>query len=199
MKQEKMSKGLRYFFKKLERKSGLLETEKNNQAEQIKEVPFDEVERFSRALMTQNIFIYTVGMNGKRESTILAKAMFSINKMVRLYYSTTLDETGQGYLRLRADFNRQLILVERLHGLRPEPELIYASLDESHVIRFFANWILKRIDWEKTRVNHLELYKQLKQIEQKELEDRLAIQLAKEQEEELQTTLERHFGAERKY
>jgi len=199
MKQEKMSKGLRYFFKKLERKSGLLETEKNNQAEQIKEVPFEEVERFSRALMTQNIFIYTVGMNGKRESTILAKAMFSINKMVRLYYSTTLDETGQGYLRLRADFNRQLILVERLHGLRPEPELIYASLDESHVIRFFANWILKRIDWEKTRVNHLELYKQLKQIEQKELEDRLAIQLAKEQEEELQTTLERHFGAERKY
>lgn len=199
MKQEKMSKGLRYFFKKLERKSGLLETEKNNQAEQIKEVPFDEVERFSRALMTQNIFIYTVGMNGKRESTILAKAMFSINKMVRLYYSTTLDETGQGYLRLRADFNRQLILVERLHGLRPEPELIYASLDESHVIRFFANWILKRIDWEKTRVNHLELYKQLKQIEQEELEARLAIQLAEEQEEELQTTLERHFGAERKY
>jgi len=199
MKQEKMSKGLRYFFKKLEKKSGLLDSEKLEQEESVKEVPFDQVERFARALMTQNIFIYTVGMNGKRESTILTKAMFSINKVVRLYYSTTLDEYGQGYLRLSADYNRQLILVERLHGFRPEPELIYASLDENHVIRFFSNWILKRIDWEKTRVNHLELYKELKRIEVEEAEEKLAKLLAERQEAELQTTLDRHFGSKRRY
>ncbi len=86
--------------------------------------------------MTQNIFIYTVGVNGKRESTILTKAMFSINKVVRIYYSTSFDESQQGFLRLSPDVDQQLILVERLHGFRPKPELLYASKDECHVIRF---------------------------------------------------------------
>lgn len=195
MNEQNMSKGLRYFFKKLEKKSGQLESEKNSYAEQTKEVPFDEIERFSRALMTQNIFIYTVGINCKKESTILTKAMFSINKVVRLYYSTTLDVLGQGYIRLRTDNDKQLIVVERLHGFRPEPEVIYASLDEGHVMRFFTNWILKRIDWKKTRVSHLDLYKELQKIEQEEQEEKIIKELARVEEQEVQLALERHFGA----
>ncbi len=191
-----MSKGLRYFFKKLEKKSGQLDLDKQLSLENKKEVPFDEIERFSRSLMTQNIFLYTVGMNGKRESTILTKAMFSINKMVRLYYSTTLDVSGQGYIRLRTDHDKQLILVEQLHGYRPKPEIIYASLDEGHVIRFFANWILKRVDWDKTRVQHLELYKELKRLEQEEHDARVAEELLLIEERDLQATLSKHFGLE---
>ena len=198
MNQQRMSKGLRYFFKRLEKKSNLLDLREEKRAEQVQEVCFDEVEKFSRSLMTQNIFIHTVGINGKHESTILAKAMFSINKVVRLYYSTTLDEEGQGYLRLRADNLQQLILVERLHGARPKPEVIYASLDEFHVIRFFANWIIKRIDWEKTRINHLDLYKELLDVEQEEHEERVAKELEEMETLKIQSTLDKHFGTEKK-
>lgn len=198
MKQQKISNGLRYFFKRLEKKSNLLDLRGERSAEQIQEVCFDEVEKFSRSLMTQNIFIHTVGINGKHESTILSKAMFSINKVVRLYYSTTLDEGGQGYLRLRADNLQQLIIVERLHGVRPEPEVIYASLDEFHVIRFFANWIIKRIDWDKTRINHLDLYKDLLVVEQEEHEERIAKELEEIETLKIQTTLNKHFGTEKR-
>ena len=189
-----MSKSLRHFFKRLEKRSDQLDDLRVADEGMFKEVPFDEIERFSRAIMTQNIFIHTVGINGKHESTILSKAMFSINKVVRLYYSTSIDESRQGYLRLRADKNQQLILVERLHGLRPKPELLYASLDECHVIRFFVNWILKRIDWQKTRIKNLDLYRNMKEIERLEYEEQIAKELELLESQEIQSTLERHFG-----
>ncbi|HBQ44874.1 MAG TPA: hypothetical protein DD716_04410 [Thiomicrospira sp.] len=189
-----MSKSLRYFFKRLEKRSDQLDDLRAADEGGSKEVPFDEIERFSRAIMTQNIFIHTVGINGKHESTILAKAMFSINKVVRLYYSTSIDESRQGYLRLRADQHQQLILVERLHGLRPKPELLYASLDECHVIRFFVNWILKRIDWQKTKIKNLDLYRNMKEIERLEYEEQIAKELELLETQEIQSTLERHFG-----
>ena len=169
-----ISPGLRYFFKKMEKKSAEIESLRLLAEENNKVVPFDEVEKFARALMTQNIFIHTVGVNGKHESTILAKAMFSINKVVRLYYSTSFDEYTQGYLRIRPDMNQQMILVERLHGYRPEPEVLYASMDECHVMRFFIGWLLRRIDWEKTKLDNLDLYKRFVEVEREELEAKIA-------------------------
>lgn len=198
MKKQEITKGLKYFFKKLEKKSQQLEDERLSYEAGHKEISFDEVENFARALMTQNIFIYTVGVNGKRESTILAKAMFSINKVVRLYYSTSFDESVQGYIRLRASQEQQLVLVERMHGFRPKPELLYASADECHVIRYFANWVAKRIDWNKTKIGNLDLYKRFKEVERTEYEDRVAEEIAELEAQELQKTLDKHFGKDAK-
>lgn len=194
MNKTQISPALRYFFKKMERKSNEIAEFRLREVESHKTVPFDEVEKFSRALMTQNIFIHTVGVNGKHESTILSKAMFSINKVVRLYYSTSFDEYTQGYLRLRPDANQQLILVERLHGYRPKPELLYASMDECHVIRFFVSWLLRRIDWDKTKLDNLDLYKRFMEVEREELEAKIAEEEAEREAEELQKTLDKHFG-----
>jgi hypothetical protein len=199
MKEEEITKGLRYFFKRLEKKSGQLYYEEEIRIQRVKKVPFEELEKFVRALMTQNIFIFTVGINGKRESTILNKAMFNTNNVIRLYYSTSLDEFNQGYLLLRADSNKQLVLVERLHGVRPKPEVIYASLDENHVIRFFVNWILRRVDWDKTRIKHLELYKKFKEVEKQEHAQKIANELAKLEELNIKSTFNKHFGETKMY
>jgi hypothetical protein len=196
MKKQDITKGLKYFFKKLEKKSSELEEEKASYIASQRNVPFDQVETFARALMTQNIFIHTVGVNGKHESTILSKAMFSINKVVRLYYSTSFDESVQGYIRLRPCYQQQLIVVERMHGYRPKPELLYASIDECHVIRFFSNWIVKRIDWSKTKISNLDLYKRFKEVERQEYEEQVAEEIAQLEAMELQKTLDKHFGKE---
>ncbi|KUJ75990.1 hypothetical protein AVO42_03595 [Thiomicrospira sp. XS5] len=198
MNKMEITPALRYFFKKLERKSEALRQAEILEKDLKKTVPFDEVERFARSIMTQNIFIYTVGVNGKRESTILTKAMFSINKVVRIYYSTSFDEDQQGFLRLRPDIDQQLILVERLHGFRPKPELLYASKDECHVIRFFINWLMRRVDWEKTKIDNLDLYKRFVDVERKELEEAIAAEEAEREHHELQRTLDKHFGQREK-
>lgn len=198
MSKTNITPALKYFFKKLERKSDEYYRAEQSQEVKSHSVPFDEVERFARAIMTQNIFIHTVGINGKHESTILTKAMFSINKVVRLYYSTTLDENNQGYIRIRPDSEQQLILVERLHGFRPNPELLYASLDECHVIRFFISWLIRRIDWDKTKVSNLDLYKEFVEIERKEIEDEIAVQQAEQQQTELKNALKKHFPEQKK-
>uniref|UniRef100_Q31IT8 Uncharacterized protein n=1 Tax=Hydrogenovibrio crunogenus (strain DSM 25203 / XCL-2) TaxID=317025 RepID=Q31IT8_HYDCU len=193
MNKSEITPALQYFFKKLERKSEEVRQHKLATEDKKEIVPFDEVERFARAIMTQNIFIHTVGVNGKPESTILTKAMFSINKVVRLYYSTSLDEDRQGYLRIHPDRKKQLIVVERLHGFRPKPEILYASLDECHVIRFFVGWLLRRIDWEKTKIDNLDLYKKFVDLERKALEEAIAAEEAEKQEAQLQQTLDKHF------
>lgn len=194
MQRQQITPGLRYFFKKLERRSEEINEALSLKSSQKKVVPFDEVERFARAIMTQNIFIHTIGVNGKHESTILTKAMFSINKVVRLYYSTTLDDSKQGYIRLRPCVEKQLIVVERLHGYRPKPEILYASIDECHVIRFFVGWLLRRIDWDKTKLNNLDLYKKFVQVEREELEAKIAEEEEERKAHELQQTLDKHFG-----
>lgn len=198
MSKSTITPALRYFFKKLERRSEEIYQSDRSKNVKATGVPFDEVERFARAIMTQNIFVHTVGINGKHESTILTKAMFSINKVVRLYYSTTLDESNQGYIRIRPDSEQQLIIVERLHGYRPHPELLYASLDECHVIRFFISWLIRRIDWEKTKVANLDLYREFVEIERKEIEDEVAIQQAQRQEAELRKAVNKHFPDKKK-
>ncbi|WP_024850363.1 hypothetical protein [Hydrogenovibrio kuenenii] len=198
MKKQEITKGLKYFFKKLEKKSQQLDEERAADLASRREIAFDEVESFSRALMTQNIFIHTIGINGKHESTILAKAMFSINKVVRVYYSTSFDENVQGYIRLRPCYQQQLVVVERMHGYRPKPELLYASVDECHVVRYFANWISKRVDWNKTKISNLDLYKQFKEVERQEYEEKVAEEIAQIEALELKKTLDKHFGKDAK-
>lgn len=142
--------------------------------------------------MTQNLFIHTVGLNGKHESTIFAKAAFSMNKVVRIYYSTSFDEDETGFLRIRPDKRERKIIVERLHGYRPKPETLYMSADECHVIRFMVRWLMRRIDWSKTKLANLDLYKRFQQEQQLEIEAQIAEAAARQEEEELQRALEKH-------
>jgi len=198
MKNIDVSPALQYFFKKLEKKSESLEGERLIAEAQHEEVPFEELEKFFRALKTQNIFIHTVGMSGKSTSTLLEKAIFNLNKVIRVYYSTSFDESVQGFVRIRIDMEQHLILVEKMHGYRPTPEQLYASKDECHVIRFMVRWLMRRIDWDKTKLENLDLYKRFREQEQEALEAALAEEQARIEEEAIQAELEKHFGSQAK-
>ncbi|WP_321326138.1 hypothetical protein [Thiomicrorhabdus sp.] len=183
---------IKYFFRRLEKRSAEIQEELNSEADARQEVHFEEVEGFFRQIMTQNIFIHTVGLNGKHESTILSKAIFSMNRVVRIYYSTSFDEEQSGFIRIKPVNKEQKIIVERLHGCRPKGELMYASQDQSHVIRFMIRWLLRRIDWDKTRLANLDLYKRFLEQQQAEIEEQIAAAAALKEEEELKLALERH-------
>ncbi|NPA72910.1 MAG: hypothetical protein GXO35_08795 [Gammaproteobacteria bacterium] len=183
---------VKYFFKHLERRSATLKIEREREKLAHQEIPFDEVEQFFRQILYQNIFIHTVGQNGKHESTILSKAIFSMNSVVRIYYSTSFDENNSGFIRIRPDMEEQLIIVERMHGHRAEPELLYASKRQCHVVRFLVRWLLRRIDWSKTKLENLDLYKRHLLQEQQEEEARQAEALARQEEEEIRLAFEKH-------
>lgn len=183
---------VKYFFRRLEKRSAQIQQALNAQESQYQEVPFEEVEGFFRQIMTQNIFIHTVGLNGKHESTILSKAIFSMNRVVRVYYSTSFDENHSGFIRLRPDVSLQSIVVERMHGYRPTGDVLYASRDQCHVIRFMIRWLLRRIDWDKTKLNNLDLYKRFLEEQQAEIEKKLAEVEAQREAEEIQQALEKH-------
>lgn len=168
---------LKYFFKTLEKQSDTLKNAKLLNELRYQPVPMDEVEQFVRTIKTQNIFINTVGMNGKRESTILSKAIFSLNKVVRIYYSMSFDDSQTGFIRVSTDVEDQTIVIERLHGLRPKPELLYHSPNQSRIIRFITRWLLRRIDWGKTKLDNLELYKRFVEERQAEREELLRQQI----------------------
>lgn len=187
-----MTPAVKYFFKRLEKRSTQIQEALDYERSLKEPVLFDEVEIFFRQLMTQNIFIHTVGLNGKHESTILAKAVFSMNKVVRIYYSTSFDESDTGFLRIRPDVKEQKIIIERMHGYRPKPEMVYMSKDECHIIRFMVRWLMRRIDWDKTKLNNLDLYKKFVRERQEELEAEIAEAAARQEEEELQRALEKH-------
>lgn len=198
MKKQEITPSIKYFFKRLEDKYRTLEAKKEVVVAEHLSVPFDSVERFVRSIMTQNIFIHTVGLNGKHESTIMSKAAYSINKVVRIYYSTSMDHNKQGYIRIYPNSDKQLILVERLHGFRPEPELIYASKSEVKIVKFLTGWIMKRMDWDKTKLNNLELYKIYTAEERRLEEERIRLAKIAEEEQELIKTLDKHFGKSEK-
>lgn len=168
---------LAYFFKSLERRSDSVKNANQLSQQRFKEVEFGEVEQFFRSLKTQNIFIHTVGMNGKAESAILSKAIFSMGSVVRVYYSNSFDDSKNGFILITPDAETQTIYVERLHGLRPKPEMLYHSLDQMKVIKFMTRWLLRRIDWKKTKLNNLDLYKLFVDARKKEEETRLQAQL----------------------
>lgn len=194
MKKVEIRDPLKYFFKKLERKYAELDREQAAEQQEHPTVSFDEVEQFLRALMGQNIFIYTVGLNGKPESTILAKAIYSMNKVVRIYYSTSMDDSKQGYIRLYPDYEAGVIVVERLHGYLPKPELLYASPRQCHIVRYLTAWLMRRINWDKTKLNNLDLYKQYVAEEKRMQEEIAAAAAAALEEEMLQKSLDEHFA-----
>jgi len=181
---------VKYFLKHLEKRSTALEKVVEEKRNALREVPFEEVENFFRRIMTQNIFIHTVGVNGRPESTILSKATFSMNKVVRVYYSTSFDETETGFVRIQPHHDLQLIIVERLHGYRAKPEILYQSRDQCHVIRFMTRWLIRRIDWDKTHLRNLELYKHFIEQEKREEEERLAALEAQRIEEQMAVAAE---------
>lgn len=183
---------VRYFFKRLEKRSEQIQQAIKAEAFSKQEVEFDKVEGFFRQIMTQNIFIHTVGLNGKHESTILSKAIFSMNSVVRLYYSTSFDENNSGFIRVRPDADMQAIVVERLHGYRPTAEVLYVGKQQCHVIRFMVRWLIRRVDWDKTKLNNLDLYKRFLEDQQLKLEEQIAEAAAKQEEEEIQRALAKH-------
>ncbi len=192
MKNDKaLAPAVKYFFKHLERRSEQIKSNISETSSLHNEIPFEEVEGFFRQIMTQNIFIHTVGLNGKHESTILAKAIFSMDKVVRVYYSTSFDEENIGFIRVRPDSQEQLIIVERVHGLRAESERIYASRDQCHVVRFMVRWLMRRMDWDKTKLDNLELYKRVVAQEQEEMRHKIEEEIAQQEAEELQRALEK--------
>lgn len=168
---------VKYFFKSLEQRSNALKNAERLTEIRYKDVPVDEVEQFFRAIKAQNIFINTVGMNGKRESTILSKAIFNLNQVVRVYYSISFDDNQTGFIRIRPDVTNQTIVVERIHGLRPRPEPLYQSHEQIKIVRYMTRWLLRRIDWDKTKLNNLELYKQFLDVRREEHEEQLRQQL----------------------
>lgn len=184
-KRKSVTPAIKYFLKHLEKRSTAIEKVLETERNAFQEVPFEEIENFFRRIMTQNIFIHTVGVNGRPESTILSKATFSMNKVVRIYYSTSFDESETGFIRIQPHKDLQLIIVERLHGIRPKPEILYQSRDECHVIRFMTRWLIRRIDWNKTHLRNLDLYKQFLEQEQREEEERLAAEEAQKIEEQM--------------
>jgi len=183
---------IKYFFSRLEKRAAEIQQELDSEASAQEEVLFEEVEGFFRQIMTQNIFFFFLSLKGKHESTILAKAIFSMNRVVRVYYSTSFDEDQSGFIRIRPETKQQTIIVERLHGFRPQAEVMYSSKDQAHVIRFMIRWLMRRIDWDKTRLANLDLYKRVLEQRQAEIEEQIAIAAAQQEEEELQRTLERH-------
>ncbi|WP_130536617.1 hypothetical protein [Thiomicrorhabdus indica] len=171
-KKIEVTPALKYFFAKLEKENSRYESE----LERIEEeslLPIDEIEAFVRALKTQNIFIHTVGLSGKRESTILSKAIFSLNKIIKIYYSTSFDEHDTGFIRVRSDLEERTIVVERLHGFRPKAETMYQSSDQCHVIRYLTKWLIQRIDWTKTKLSTLEIYSIYQAVIEEERQEEL--------------------------
>lgn len=179
-----ISPSARYFIKLLEKRSAEIKLEQSAKSQLNQEILFDEVDLFFKQIMSQNIFIYTVGQNGKKESTILAKAIFSMSQVIRVFYSTSFDDENTGFIRIRADRDLQLIIVERMHGIRPKPELLYSSLDQCHVIRFLIRWIMRRVDWSKTKLVNLELYRRYHQELQEEAEAKMNAALAEKEKEQ---------------
>lgn len=186
--QNDITPAVKFFFKSLERRSDALKNAERLTEIRYQDVPIDEVEQFFRTIKSQNIFINTVGVNGKRESTILAKAIFNLNQVVRVYYSISFDDTQSGFLRIRTDVENQTIVVERIHGLRPRPELLYQSADQLKIVRYMTRWLLRRIDWNKTKLNNLELYKQFVEVRREEHEEQLREQIEGVVEEMVDST-----------
>jgi len=190
--QRPISSSASYFIKLLEKRSAEIKDAHSAELLAAQSVPFDEIDLFFKQIMAQNIFINTVGQNGKRESTILAKAIFSMSQIIRIFYSTSFDDENTGFIRIRADNSQKRIVVERLHGVRPKAELLYSSSDQCHVIRFIIRWLMRRVDWDKTKLANLELYRRYHQELQVEAEAKMAAVLAQQESERVQREYEEH-------
>jgi hypothetical protein len=136
-------------------------------------VPFDLVELFVRRLRQQNVFVRILGPNGKYESLLLNKVIFSMSKVVRIYCSVSIRDEDNVFLRIHPDLQRGMIVVEKLQGPHPAPEVIFQHKDQCHIIRFITHWIVARLDWQKTKLSNLDVYKLFVQTRQEQLEQKL--------------------------
>ncbi|WP_044408051.1 hypothetical protein [Thiomicrospira microaerophila] len=168
---------LKHFFNSLERRQQAVHNANALKRDRFKEVEFSEVEQFFRAVRTQNIFIHTVGLNSKAESTILNKALYSMGRVARIYYSSSFDDRKNGFLVIFPDQELQTIVIERMHGLRPTPEMLYHSPDQLKIVKYITRWLLRRIDWKKTKLNNLELYRLFVEARNEEHERQLQEQI----------------------
>jgi len=183
---------IRYFFRHMERRHFELENQRLLNEHDTDEVVVEDIETFFRAIKTQNIFMFTVGLGGKPESTILSKAIYSLNKVVKVYYSTSFDESCSGYIRIRPDPATQTIVIERMHGYRPVAEFLYRSKKQCQIVRYMVEWIMKRIDWNKTRLENLEMYRQFVEERQILLEQRIVEAEKARQAEILESAMAKH-------
>jgi hypothetical protein len=148
-----------YFMRLLERAEDRAMVRKFEQEDSHHFVPFEMVEKFMRQVRQQNIFVFVPGWSSKRESLLITKVSFSMGSVVRLYEGVSVRDEDNSYIRIYPDPKRGKIVVERLRGPDYVPKMIYAHREECHIIRFIAHWIVDRIDWEKTRLRNLDLYK----------------------------------------
>jgi hypothetical protein len=163
-----------YFLRRLERAEDQYLA--HSFADKIKnhhEVPFDLVELFIRRIRQQNIFVRITGPNGKPESLLLNKVLFSMSKVVRIFCSLSMRDEENVYLRMYPDTRRGVIAVERLVGQWTQPQRIFAHHDQCHAIRFLTNWIVERLDWKKTKLRNLDIYKLFVQTRQEQLQQQL--------------------------
>ncbi len=163
-----------YFLRRLERAEDQYLT--RSFAEAVKthhDVPFELVELFIRRIRQQNIFVRITGPNGKYESLLLNKVLFSMSKVVRLYCSVSLRDEENVYLRMYPNTRKGLITVEKIEGQQRQPKVIFEHHDQCHMIRFLTNWIVSRLDWKKTKLRNLDIYKLFVQTRQEQLEQKL--------------------------
>lgn len=163
-----------YFLRRLERAEDQYLTQTFIEAYQTHHnVPFELVDHFVRRLRQQNIFVFARGPNGKPKSLLLTKILFSMNKVIRLYYSLSLREEDYTYLRIYPNSRTGKIAVERVRDRKEPPKVIYAHRDQYHIVRFLTNWIVARMDWKKTKLRNLDIYKLFVETRQRQLEQKL--------------------------
>lgn len=134
----------------------------------------DEIVHFFRVLKGQNIFIQTIGLTGKLESNILSNVIYNFNDEVRLYYSQSLDDSRSGFIRVCPDIDEGLIAVDNIYGDPLSQYRLYQSPDQKAILKYMIRWLLKRIDWQKTRLDNIDLYHVFRERKQAEAEAEVA-------------------------
>lgn len=134
----------------------------------------EEIVHFFRVLKGQNIFIQTIGLTGKLESNILSNVIYNFNDEIRLYYSQSLDETQSGFIRVCPDLPEGVIAVDNIYGEPLSQLRLYQSPDQKAILKYMIRWLLKRIDWQKTRLDNIDLYHIFLERKQAEAEAEVA-------------------------
>ncbi len=162
-----------YFMRLLERAEDRHIVAQFKKEEAFHHVPFELVEKFMRQVRQQNLFVKVIGLSGKHESLLISKVSFSMGGMIRLYEGVSVREEETAYLRIYPCARRGKIIVERLRGPTYTPKEIYAHREECHIIRFIAHWIVDHMDWEKTKLRNLDLYKLFVRTRNEQLQRKL--------------------------
>lgn len=165
---------VRYFLRRLERAEDQYLVDRFlHEYQTHHEVPFELVDHFVRRIRQQNIFVYMQGPNGKQESLLLTKVLFSMNKVVRLYVSLSMREEDYRFLRIYPNPRTGKITVEQLRDRQAAPQEVFSHRDQCHIIRYLTNWIVAHLDWKKTKLRNLDIYKLFVETRQRQLEQKL--------------------------